>query len=108
VNPFSANVGYAMMLADWLTNEENQTLRFEDQGDGPSNINAAGAEAVAANPAIAALAVQGQYATVQRVGGNYWTPAASLGTILANGNPDNTPVAELLEACVAGITAPVN
>ncbi|MDD3337023.1 MAG: extracellular solute-binding protein, partial [Eubacteriales bacterium] len=48
VNPFSANVGYAMMLADWLTNEENQTLRFEDQGDGPSNINAAGSEAVAA------------------------------------------------------------
>ena len=108
VNPFSANVGYAMMLAEWLTNEENQTLRFEDQGDGPANINAAASESVSSNPAIAALATQSQFATVQRVGGNFWTPAASLGTILANGNPDGTAIAELLEQCVAGITAPVN
>lgn len=107
VNPHSKNVGYAMMLAEWLTNEENQTLRFEDQGDGPANINAAASEAVAANPAIAALAAQSAHATVQRVGGNYWTPAASLGATLSLGNPDGADLAQLLEDCVAGITAPV-
>lgn len=107
VNPYSENVGWAMLLAQWLTNEENQTLRFEDQGDGPSNIAAAASESVATNPAIAALAAQSAYATVQRVGGNYWTPAASLGTILSQGNPDGTDLAELLDTAVAGITADV-
>lgn len=107
VNPHSANVGWAMELAAWLTNEANQTLRFEDQGDGPSNLAAAASDAVAANPAIAALAAQSQYAVVQRVGGNYWTPAASLGTILSTGNPDGTDLMELLDTAVAGITAPV-
>lgn len=107
VNPHSANVGWAMLLAEWLTNEENQVLRFEDQGDGPSNVNAAASDAVAANPALAALAAQSEFATVQRVGGNYWTNAATLGTILSNGNPDGTPLNELLDTAVAGITAPV-
>lgn len=107
VNPHSANVGWAMLLAEWLTNEENQILRFEDQGDGPSNVNAAASDAVAANPALAALAAQSEFATVQRVGDNYWTNAATLGTILSNGNPDGTPLNELLDIAVAGITAPV-
>ena len=107
VNPHSANVGWAMLLAEWLTNEENQILRFEDQGDGPSNVNAAASDAVGANPALAALAAQSEFATVQRVGGNYWTNAATLGTILSNGNPDGTPLNELLDTAVAGITAPV-
>lgn len=107
VNPHSANVGWAMTLAEFLTNEANQTLRFQDQGDGPSNINAAASEEVATNPAIAALSAQSAYATVQRVGGNYWTPAASLGTILSQGNPDGKPLADLLGECVSGITAPV-
>ena len=106
VNPHSANVGWAMLLSEWLTNEENQVLRFEDQGDGPSNVNAAASDAVAANPALAALAAQSEFATVQRVGGNYWTNAATLGTILSNGNPDGTPLNELLDTAVAGITAP--
>ena len=105
VNPHSANVGWAMLLAEWLTNEENQTLRFEDQGDGPSNVNAAASDAVKANPAIAALASQSEYATVQRVGGNYWSNAATLGTILSQGNPDGTALADLLETTVAGIIA---
>ena len=105
VNPYSENVGWAMLLAEWLTNEENQTLRFEDQGDGPSNLNAAASDAVKANPAIAALAAQSAFATVQRVGGNYWSNAATLGTILSQGNPDGTALADLLETAVAGIIA---
>ena len=98
-----------MLLAEWLTNEENQILRFEDPncGDGPSNVNAAASEAVASNPALVALAAQSEFATVQRVAGNYWTNAATLGTILSNGNPDSTPLNELLDTAVAGIIAPV-
>ena len=40
VNPHSANVGAAMLLADFVTNEENEGLRFQERAQGPSNINA--------------------------------------------------------------------
>ena len=107
VNPHSANVGWAMLLAEFLTNEAAQTARFEARGLGPANLAAASSDAVQANPAIAALAAQAAYATPQRVGGNFWSPAETLGQILASGNPDGTDLQELLDTTVEGITAPV-
>lgn len=107
VNPHSANVGVAMMLADYITNEDNQLKRFEDRNLGPSNINVNASEAVQAAPAIAALAAQSDYADLQRVGSNYWDPAASLGQILASGNTQGKTTQELVDDAVAGITAPV-
>lgn len=107
VNPHSANVGWAMLLAEFLTNEAAQAARFEARGLGPSNLAAASSDAVQANPAIAALAEQAAYATPQRVGGNFWSPAETLGQILASGNPDGTDLQELLDTTVEGITAPV-
>ena len=77
VNPHSANVGVAMMLADYITNEDNQAKRFNDRQLGPSNIAANESEAVQSAPAIAALAEQSDYATLQRVGANYWSSAES-------------------------------
>ncbi len=79
VNPHSANVGVAMMLADFITNEDNQTKRFNDRKLGPSNINVNASEAVQSAPAIAALAAQSDYATLQRVGANDWSSAQKLG-----------------------------
>ena len=107
VNPHSANVGWSMLLAEFLTNEAAQTARFEARGLGPSNLAAASSDAVQANPAISALAAQAAYATPQRVGGNFWSPAETLGQILASGNPDGTDLQELLDTTVEGITAPV-
>ena len=46
----------AMMLAEYLTSEQAQLRRFEALGYGPSNINAAASPAVAADPALTALA----------------------------------------------------
>ena len=66
VNPHSANVGVAMMLADYITNEDNQAKRFNDRQLGPSNIAVSKSEAVQSAPAIAALAEQSDYATLQR------------------------------------------
>ena len=107
VNPHSANVGWSMLLAEYLTNEASQTARFEARGLGPSNIEASNSDAVQADPAIAALAAQAAYATPQRVGANFWSPAETLGQILASGNPDGTDLQELLDTAVEGITAPV-
>ncbi len=105
VNPYSENVGAAMDFAAYMTNEESQMSRFEIRSEGPSNVNAASSEAVQSNPAIAALAAQAAYADVQRVGNKYWDPAAALGKIIMNGNPDGTDLQTLLDNCVAGITA---
>lgn len=106
VNPHSSNVGWSMLLAEYLTSEDAQVSRFEGRGLGPSNINAGGAEAVQAAPAVAALAEQAEFATPQRVGGSYWEPANTLGTILSQGNPDGTDLQELLTNAVEGITQP--
>ncbi len=107
VNAYSKEVGYAMMLAEYITNEQMQVRRFEATSEGPSNVVAASSEAVKANPAIAALSAQSAFATVQRIGDNYWTPSESLGTILALGNPDGTDLQTLLDNAVIGITAPI-
>jgi arabinogalactan oligomer/maltooligosaccharide transport system substrate-binding protein len=107
VNAYSDFAGYAMMLGEWLTNYDNQMKRFEVRGLGPSNIEAAASPEVQTNPAIAALAEQGAYATVQRVGGNYWAPVQSFGAIMVAGNPDGTDPQTLLDNMVEGIVAPV-
>ena len=107
VNAYSANVGWAMMFADFMTNEQSQISRFTLRGQGPSNLAAGASAEVQASPAIAALAAQSAYATTQRVGGNYWGPAATFGSIIYGGNADGTDLQTLLDNMVAGITAPV-
>lgn len=95
----------AMKLAAWLTNEENQMLRFTEREMGPSNIKAASNEAVLANPALAALALQGQYAVSQNdVLGNYWAPAEGFGTTL-EAKDYSKSLQEMLDAMVAQIVA---
>ena len=107
VNPHSSNVGVAMLLADYITNEDNQAKRFNDRKLGPSNIKVNESEAVQNAPAIAALAAQSDYATLQRVGANYWSSAQSLGEILASGDTQGKTTQQLMDDAVAGITAPV-
>lgn len=61
VNSYSENVDWAHKLADWFTNEENQTVRFVKQNQGPSNINAAASDEVLKVPAIQAIIAQSEY-----------------------------------------------
>ena len=72
----------AMMLAEYLTGEQAQLRRFEVLGYGPSNINAAASPAVAADPALSALAEQSRFAISQHVLSQYWTPAEAFGAEL--------------------------
>jgi arabinogalactan oligomer/maltooligosaccharide transport system substrate-binding protein len=62
---------------------------------------------VQSDPAQAAFAAQLPFAGLQIIGGNYWTPTETLGTIIIQGNPDNVPLQTLLDNAVAGITAPM-
>lgn len=111
VNKYSANAGWAALLADWITNEQNQTIRFETREIGPSNINAAASDKVQSNTAIAALAQQSAYGVVQVVSGNYWDPTATFGQMIAEGTlskDDTAGIQTALDTMVAGVSAPVN
>lgn len=110
VNAYSENAGWAALLADWITNEESQKLRFAEREIGPSNINAAASEEVAANIAIAALAEQSAHGVVQAVGGKFWDPSATFGKMIADGQlsaDDEAGIQKALDELVTGVTAPV-
>ena len=94
----------AMMLAEWLTNEQNQILRFQTRQMGPSNLRAAESPEVKANIALAALAAQNVHAVSQKeVLGSYWGPAEAFGTEMEAKNYSKT-VQQLLDEMVAQIT----
>lgn len=105
VNAYSQNKEWATKLAQWLTNEENQTLRFEQRGLGPANANAADSSSVKNNVAIHALLEQSKYASLQRVGGKYWDPTSVFGNTIASGNATGKNLQHLLDEMVKGITA---
>lgn len=108
VNANSAQVGWAMELAKFLTNEESQTVRFEQRQIGPSNIVAGEAPAVQENIALVAVTAQnGANGVVQSVGGGYWEPTKTFGEIIAQGNPEGTDLQELLDNMVAAVAQPV-
>lgn len=105
VNSLTEHPEEAMALAKWLTNEENQLKRFEDREMGPSNIKVAESEAVQNNVALAALALQANYAVSQKeVLGNYWTPAEAFGTTM-EAKDYSKDIQTMLDEMVAAITA---
>lgn len=104
-NAYSEHVDWALKLADWVTNEQNQVLRFEERNQGPSNKNAAASDEVGKVPAIQAVIAQSEYGVLQRVGNSYWDAFTVFGENLAAGNPSGTDPQELIDTLVAGITA---
>lgn len=104
VNAFAdADVkGWAMLLAEYITNEASQAKIANAVGEGPSNLVAAQSDAVKNSPALAALAAQSQYADLQRVGGKYWDPVNTLCGNLLEGTV--TDFQKAMDDCVTGIT----
>lgn len=110
VNAYSKNVGWATLLADWITNEENQITRFNTRAAGPSNINAGASDAVQANLSAAGIAAQAPYASTQSVGGKFWDPTATFGQMIAEGKlskDDEAGIQSALDELVTGVTAPI-
>ena len=89
VNTQSENPVEAMQLAEFLTSEASQLRRFEVRGYGPSNLAVAASDAIAADPALAALAAQSDFAITQLIIGDFWTPATAFGNeLIANQQND--------------------
>ncbi len=95
----------AMKLAEWLTSEQNQLLRFKERMAGPSNIKAAASSEVKSNIALTALAAQNEYGVSQRgIKSTFWGPLEAFGTAMENKDYSKS-VADLLRSMVKDITA---
>ena len=106
VNAYSEHYTWAVRLAEWISNEKNQQLRFEMRGQGPANTKAAASADVQNSPAIAALLEQSEFSRLQRIGGNFWDPVSAFALNMAAGNPEEKGLQEQLDSMVEGITAP--
>ena len=104
VNSYSPNAAWAAKFADFMTNEQSQSLRFELRGQGPSNINASGQGAVAESKALQALQKQADYSSLQRVGGTYWSAASTFGNEMCEGVPSGKDLQVLLNEMIKEIT----
>lgn len=107
VNPYSEHVEWAHKFANYIANQENQELRFQMRGQGPSNLKAAESPTIQQAAAIQAVLAQSEYSELQRLGGNFWAASTTLGNTLAAGNPEHLDLQELLDTTVKGITSSI-
>lgn len=106
VNAYSKYPEWAMKLARYISNEENQIKRFHLTGECPSNTKAADIDEVKNTPAIAALKEMAEYSQVQKIRDTYWIPSNVFGTVIANGNKDKKDLQELLDELVKEVSTP--
>ncbi|MBO4393460.1 MAG: extracellular solute-binding protein [Spirochaetales bacterium] len=96
VNGYSQNKAEAHKLALWLTNEQNQLLRFQTRGFGPTNKVAMASSEVQKDAVISVVLKQAEYFRTQKgVPGAYWTPMASLTKQFADVDPMTVSDADL-------------
>lgn len=105
VNAYSEHPKWAARLAEWITNEDNQRLRFEMRGQGPSNTAVADSSEIQNSPAIAALLEQSEFSQIQRVGGKFWDPVSEFAGNMAAGNPSGQDLQEQLDVMAEGVCA---
>lgn len=105
VNSYSKNKEWACRLADWLTNQQNQELRFKEKNQGPSNSKAAESEEIKKVAAIQAIIAQSQYGTLQRVGNSYWDACKKFANTVLSGNNGGLSDQEVMDTLVNEITA---
>lgn len=93
----------AQLLAEWLSNEENQLLRYMECKATPTCLSLQDNPDVAADIATCALIAQTQYATPQpsiSQINNYWTPVATLGESILQGDVTSANAQESLDTVV--------
>ncbi|MCI8780524.1 MAG: extracellular solute-binding protein [Lachnospiraceae bacterium] len=110
VNAYSKNAGWAVLLAEFIGNEETQIEHFKQAVQVPTNKKALEDEAITKDIAATAVASEAEFGVIQMVGGKYWDPAATFGEILAKGKlkaNDDKGIQKALDDLVAGVTAKV-
>lgn len=100
----------AQLLAEWLANEENQLARYKECKATPTCLSLQDNADVAADAATCALIAQTQYATPQpsiSQISNYWTPVATLGESILQGDVTSANVQESLDTTVNTILSSI-
>lgn len=105
VNAYSDYPEWATRLAEWITNQSNQQLRFKLRGQGPSNSQAANSAEVQESVAIVALLEQSQFSQIQRISGKFWNPVQQFAESMALGNPSGDALQEQLDEMVEAISS---
>ncbi len=78
------------LLAQYLTNKDNQLARFNTFGWGPSNLQAQADEAVKADLSLSALNMQNEFGIAQgNINGSWWDIAKLLGSDAKNATTDD-------------------
>ena len=98
----------AQQLAEYLSNEENQMLRYQTSATSPTCLSLMDSEELAADVATSALIAQTQYATPQpsiAQINEYWTPVSAFGEGIINGDITKDNVKEKLDVVVDSITS---
>lgn len=99
VNAYSEEPYWAARLAEWITSEKNQLLRFEMRGQFPANA-AAAREAARLSPAAAAISEQLEFSQPLRVGESFELPVRSAAQCIAAGNPPGAGFQRILDVMV--------
>ena len=97
VNASTKEPYWSARLAEWIAGYDNQLARFRETGECPSNVKASEAAEVNSSQVASAMLGQKPYSIRQNVAQTFWTPATTLGTILASGNPDNRDLQQILD-----------
>lgn len=105
VNSRSKSAEWANKLAQWISNEQNQELRFKKRGQGPANKKASQSEEVKNDVAILALLKQSEYGSLQRIGGRYWEPMVEFGQKMSSGDTGGKSAQHIMDELVKKITA---
>lgn len=100
INSKTKEAYWSTKLAEWIADYDGQLERFRTTGECPANIRASEAAEVNSSQVAVAMAGQMPYSVRQNVAQTFWTPATSLGTILASGNSDNRDLQEILDKFV--------
>lgn len=98
----------AQLLAEWLTNEENQLTRYSEAGATPTCVSLAENSQISSDVATTGLMAQAALATPQpsiSQIANYWTPVQALGEGIINKEITSANIQENLDAVVNDITS---
>ncbi len=111
VNAYSKNTGWAVLLAEFISNEESQKLHFDLLKQPPTNSNVLASDAIQNDKAIAAAVSQGDFGVIQAVGQKYWDTSKTFGEMVAKGKinaKDDKAIQKALDNLVDGVTAPLS
>lgn len=111
VNKYSKNTGWAVLLAEFISNEESQKLHFDMKKQPPTNLNVLASDAIKQDKAIAAATSEGEIGVIQAVGQKYWDTTKTFGEMVAKGKikaKDDKAIQKALDNLVEGVTAPLS